>query len=66
LPFLDTDHGKSAIDLKGLSIFEDVSLSQCWPGASAILLWNLWEIMITEVPLLIIADTPSEASYAFS
>eukprot|EP00826_Nyctotherus_ovalis_P017348 TRINITY_DN15109_c0_g1_i1.p1 TRINITY_DN15109_c0_g1~~TRINITY_DN15109_c0_g1_i1.p1 ORF type:complete len:383 (-),score=74.77 TRINITY_DN15109_c0_g1_i1:333-1481(-) len=63
LPSLDTDHGKGAIDLKGLSIFQDVSLSQCWPGASSILLWHLWEIVVTETPLLIIADTPYEVSY---
>jgi len=51
------------IDLKGLSIFQDISLGQCWKNSTIALLWNLWEIMITETPLLIIADTPAEASY---
>ena len=62
IPSLDPTSSQKNIDLKGLSIFQDISLAQCWPGASPILLWNLWELMITETPLLVITDTPSEAS----
>ena len=59
IPSLVLDNGN--ITFKG--IFQDIPLFQCWKGASPILLWSLWEIMITETPLLIIADTPSEVSY---
>ena len=51
------------IDLKGLSIFQDISLSECWKNSGIALLWSLWELMITETSLLIIGDTPAEVSY---
>jgi len=40
-----------------------MELGECWKGGRALLLWNLWEIMVSEIPLLIITDTPQEASY---
>ena len=38
------------------------SVSRCFGNSAAALLWGLWELMITETPLMVIADTPGQAA----
>ena len=48
---------------KNLCQFYEIPLPNYFKGASIGLLWNLWELMITESPLLIIANKPEEAAF---
>lgn len=43
----------------------DISLVRHLKNSSITLLWNLWELLITETPIIVIANTPAEASYYF-
>lgn len=39
-------------------------VQETFPGQLPILLWTLWELLITEEPLLIIGNDPMECSHA--
>ena len=37
---------------------------RCFPGHSLLLLWNLWEIAISEQGLIVVGSDPAECSHA--
>ena len=45
-------------------IGNELKIQECFRGHFILLLWNLWEIMITEVPLLVVGTDPGECSHA--
>lgn len=42
----------------------ELKIQECFQGHFILLLWNLWEILITETPLLVVGDSPQECSHA--
>ena len=44
-------------------MFGELILQRYFPGQSILLLWPLWELAMTECPLLIIGDDPTECSH---
>ena len=45
-------------------IGNELKIQECFRGHFILLLWNLWEIMISEVPLLVVGTDPGECSHA--
>ena len=45
-------------------IGNELKIQECFRGHFILLLWNLWEIVITEVPLLVVGTDPGECSHA--
>ena len=42
----------------------ELKIQECFKGHFMLLLWNLWELMITETPLLVVGGDPQECSHA--
>ncbi len=49
---------------KSLHIFSELPIPLYLKGINMALLWNLWELIITETPLLVVTNRPEEASYS--
>eukprot|EP00347_Sterkiella_histriomuscorum_P000425 403375913 len=47
-----------------MDMFGELIIQKYFHGQSILLLWQLWEIAITETPLLIVGDDPTECSHA--
>merc|ERR1712048_1403150 len=45
-------------------IGNELKIEECFKGHYMMLLWNLWELLITETPLLVVGGDPSECSHA--
>ena len=45
-------------------IGNELKVQEVFQGHFILLLWNLWEILVTETPLLIVGSDPSECSHA--
>ena len=45
-------------------IGNELKIEECFKGHYMLLLWNLWELLITETPLLVVGGDPSECSHA--
>ena len=45
-------------------MFGELNIQKYFKGQSLLLLWNLWELAITETPLLVVGDDPTECSHA--
>ena len=45
-------------------IGNELKIQECFRGHFILLLWNLWEIVLTEVPLLVVGTDPGECSHA--
>lgn len=50
-------------EAKNLCRFYEIAIPKYLKGAKVALLWNLWELVITETPLLVVADSAEEASF---
>lgn len=49
-------------DNKEKGTFQDINLVRCF-GSKVVYLWKLWELVLTNQPLLIISDTPTKCRY---
>ena len=45
-------------------IFGELIIQKYFKGQSLLILWDLWELIISETPLLIVGDDPTECSHA--
>ena len=45
-------------------MFGELIIQKYFQGSSVLILWNLWELAITETPLLVVGDDPTECSHA--
>ena len=45
-------------------IGNELKIEEVFPGHHMLQLWNLWELLITETPLLVVGGDPSECSHA--
>jgi len=45
-------------------IGNELKIEEVFQGHNMLQLWNLWEILITETPLLVVGGDPSECSHA--
>lgn len=45
-------------------IGNELKIQECFKGHNIFLLWNLWEILVTETPLLVVGGDPTECSHA--
>ena len=45
-------------------MFGELIIERYFKGQNMLLLWSLWELVITETPLLIVGDDPTECSHA--
>jgi len=50
-------------EAKNLCRFYEIVIPKYFKGFKLAFLWNLWELMITETGLLVIANSPEEASF---
>jgi len=50
-------------ECKNLCLFYEISIPMYLKGVHLGLLWNIWELMITETPTLVITNSPEEASF---
>ena len=48
--------------IKGIG--DELKIEEAFPGYTLLLLWNLWELLITEQPLLVVGGDPRECSHA--
>jgi hypothetical protein len=45
-------------------MFGELIIQKYFRGCSLLILWQLWELVITETPLIIVGDDPTECSHA--
>ena len=45
-------------------IGNELKIEEVFKGHHMLQLWNLWELLITETPLLVVGGDPSECSHA--
>jgi hypothetical protein len=45
-------------------IGNELKIEECFQGHYILLLWNLWELLITETPLLVVGGDPADCSHA--
>ena len=45
-------------------IGDELKIQDVFPGHHFLQLWSLWELLITETPLLVVGGDPSECSHA--
>lgn len=48
--------------LKGIG--DELKIEEAFPGYLLLLMWNLWELLITEQPILVVGGDPRECSHA--
>ena len=41
-----------------------MKIQDVFPGHTVLLMWNIWELVITETPFLVVGGDPREASHA--
>ena len=60
-----TTYLASQYSFSSQTLFGDLLIQRrCFSGHSLLLLWPLWELLLTETPLIIVGDDPSECSHA--
>lgn len=47
-------------DIKEKGVFQDINLVKCFGGSKVCYFWKLWEIVLTNQPLLIVSDSPTK------
>jgi len=45
-------------------MFADLLVQEVFQGQSLFQLWSLWELLISETPLMVMGDNPKECSHA--
>ena len=55
---------KSIYEKSVRGIGNELKVQHCFPGHLIFSLWSLWELVITETPLLVVGSHPKECSHA--
>ena len=50
-------------DNKEKGTFQDINLVKCFGGSKIGYLWKLWELVLTNQPLLIVSDSPTKCRF---
>lgn len=52
-------------DNKEKGAFQDVNLVRCFGGSKVGYFWKLWEVVLTNQPLLIVSDSPTKCRFDY-